>query len=310
MPKKRAREATDRYADVDPAYLWIMPEWLKLTHAFESARDTFLAEWKRMITNDQKNLYLRYKELEFHLYLLDDYGTKSGTYLEMSRYLTEDLSYRVHARAAYRNSKINLQKTSTVAQYVRVAGIVDALYAIGLEINGGIERLLSIMEDYDEGDIGFPLISFIVRDAEKASQYIDIGVHLGSDIKLNSESQSLDKATKNHARLLDLVNVWGDSGKEWNTLEEDIAQGTIRGEAAHVIWEYKRDRFRVKTVKRFRKILIKRAVKETIRRKRRAKRSRKKHREEENESVNDEEDENESVNDEEDENASGNDEED
>lgn len=236
-----------------------MPEWLELTQDFQNARSAFFEGYDKLSSSQQRKSYLLSKETELYLYLLYEINFDSK-YAKIKTILSNDPEYRKDTRRFYESLNSDFQEAFTVGDYVRAAGFVDALKTIGLDVHGGITRMC-FLRRYALDCGGFPTVSLIVNDAKKARQYINIGVHLGSDIKLDAtgSSSTVDQAAENHASLLELI-VYYSSAESWADMKTAIVVDIVGGNAEDVIWEYKRAKFRVKIVRKSRKILIDKAV--------------------------------------------------
>lgn len=232
---------------------------MQLTEDFGKAKSSFFKGYDEISASQQRKSYLLSNETEFYLYLLDDVGFHSE-HNKMQTFLSDDPGILNNARRVYRSLAPDFRKTFTKEDYVESTGIVKALKNIGLGVHGGVPRMCFLRRHSQLNGESFPINSIIVENAEKARDYIEIGQHLGSDIKLESGSSSINKVAMNHVRLMDTIYPLGAPEQSWTTLKKRILEATIGGQSEHVMWEYKRAKFRARIAEKSKQIFINKAV--------------------------------------------------
>ena len=151
-----------------------------------------------------------------------------------------------------------------------------SLQHVGLDFQGGLERLyyvsrectpcaLSVSSPSSNSQKVFPTTSIIVIDSQEAAKYFRFGVHLNkvwASLSNYPAEDSLDQAMKIYSTIKELVQ--GHSREKMPTeaeLDASISAATIEENS---VWEYKRDKFRLATVKKCRDIMIQKAVEENV----------------------------------------------
>jgi hypothetical protein len=201
---------------------------------------------------------------KYHLGFLIEGHFPPKDYSDMFQcYLNEDeLEYKEDAWA-----KITIGD----AEYTKIKRCLLSLQHVGLDVRGGLKGLYQVYRGYINHTwpcfsscTAFPTPSIIVIDPQEAAKYFRIGVHLnnvGVSLSNYHAGDSLDQAMKIYSMIKELVH--GHSRKNMPTEAElDANISATRDE--DLIWEYKRDKFRLTTVKKYRTIMIQKAIEENV----------------------------------------------
>jgi len=142
-------------------------------------------------------------------------------------------------------------KTHSIAAdsvYWRMHNVLKALQGIGLDVQDGVDALTdAYIVTQDEKLDGLLSLTVIVSDAAKACEYVNLGVHIGTDVP--EHPQTLAEAADAFAKISTLV-----SG---NTTDlEHIERSCGVAHTLHDCWLLERIRFKIKTKERYRQILL------------------------------------------------------
>lgn len=139
--------------------------------------------------------------------------------------------------------------------YFRRKMWLGSLQHVGLDVRGGLGRFSKLMDEhYDKGTL-LPTTSIIVVDAEKASKYFDIGMQVSAT---PSYPQTLQEAAERYAQIAKLVEDANGTTPTVKELDKKIEEATD----ANVIWELKREKFRVQIKEKYKEMLLDMAVEE------------------------------------------------
>ncbi|KAF2004024.1 hypothetical protein P154DRAFT_531725 [Amniculicola lignicola CBS 123094] len=217
---------------VDPQYLWILPEHLKPTmdismfggprgHVLHDDGSRFAYLLTTLsVTSTERLLWLDTMPLDI-------------TALEVER-------YRFCADNDYPASKLGWRR------YGFWNGALKTFRQLGLDVHGGLRRLLELRDRVILTSTSYSASPLLIGDAESLRQYMDIGVHLYTDVP--EYPKNLDEAASAYVKLSSLIT-------ETITLEEvekKIQESTDNNET----WELKRVKFRPETKEKYRKILL------------------------------------------------------
>ena len=138
-----------------------------------------------------------------------------------------------------------------------------SLQHIGLDNKGGAKRLAQIKEECNATKELFPTAAIKVVDAAKASKYVNLGLHLTSDVSFAAPPGTLAQAADNYQKVARLVNAEG--GERETTSIDALNQKIASTENEILIWEYEREKFRLQTEQTYKRALIDMALREKAR---------------------------------------------
>jgi hypothetical protein len=202
---------------------------------------------------------------QYHLgFLIEGHFPPKDYSATFQCYLNEDeLEYKEDAWATI---------TIGAAEYTKMKRCLLSLQHVGLDVRGGLKRLYQIYQrctDYDwsgsSSRNAFPTAPIIVIDPQEAAKYFRFGVHLNkvsASLSNYHTKNPLDQATK----IYSMIEEWVQSHSQQRTLcEEDLDARISATTDKNLIWEYKREKFGLATVKKYRAIMIQKAVEENVR---------------------------------------------
>ena len=199
---------------------------------------------------------------KYHLSSLLESRSRPKDYLETLRYYVEE------DRLEYEENDWAILNFSA-AEYTEMKRRLLSLQHVGLDFWGGLEGLYKSYRGprwsgwyyFPEP---FPTASMIVIDPQAAKKYFQIGVHLNqvsASLSNYHGGDPLDLATKIYSKIQELVQ--GNSQQKMST-EAELDESISATKDENLIWGYKREKFRLATLKKYRDIVIQRAVAENV----------------------------------------------
>lgn len=138
----------------------------------------------------------------------------------------------------------------TYSEFLHINCSLEVIREIGLDVHGELSDFLSV----DPSETVPPALSIKVINPQEARKYINIGVHLGTDIP--RIPSTLEEAAAAFGKLSALIT----STRSVVEIEAKIAE-THDG---YTIWTLEREKFRVETRERYREVLIDMAMEEKV----------------------------------------------
>jgi hypothetical protein len=144
--------------------------------------------------------------------------------------------------------------------------MLSTLQYIGLDIHGGLERLVSLMRECmsTPGTRKLPASSILVIDATIAEQWFDLGHHIENPKLLQDGPQTFNEAFDLYAKAKTLIPNETRSGKSDKAAEADIAANLGSGKFSHLLWEFEREKFRLHVRRKLRDAMIDKAMEERV----------------------------------------------
>tara|TARA_R110002003_G_scaffold37_13_gene2208 strand:+ start:15332 stop:16054 length:723 start_codon:yes stop_codon:yes gene_type:complete len=150
-------------------------------------------------------------------------------------------------RSMWRDARASSSmKGSDIACFVLRHKSYEALKFLGLDIHGGVEKLHTCRQACTKYKVGFPMSAITVTNAEKARKYVNLGVHIGTDIP--EHPSTLDEAIDACAKVSSLVGKSAPLGRASKQIESS--------QEVCPVWELRREEFRVKTRERYRQTVL------------------------------------------------------
>lgn len=200
---------------------------------------------------------------KYHLSSLIEDRSEPEDYFERSQYYIDEdkLEYEERNWA---------KRPFSATAYTVLKRRLLSLQHVGLDFRGGLEGLYEVYQEDRSSSWyyslePFPTSSILVIDPQAAKKYFQIGVHLNqvsASLSNYPARDLLDQVTKIYSMIKELVQ--GHSQQKMPTdaeLDASISATTLE----NLVWEYKREKFRLATVKKYRDIMIQKAVEENVR---------------------------------------------
>jgi hypothetical protein len=169
------------------------------------------------------------------------------------------------AKEEYQSAKSKkYQVTITPELYLRAKMALLALRYIGLEIHGGFDRFLSVMVNCLLEKTRFPTTILMVVDPDIARQYVDIGLNLVADIP-HPLPATLEQTMENYTKILKVMRDDHTTGMTEEETDREIEEGQVgAGKLSELKWEFDREKFRLRTRRRFWDVMIEKGNKERV----------------------------------------------
>ncbi|KAF1840177.1 uncharacterized protein K460DRAFT_399180 [Cucurbitaria berberidis CBS 394.84] len=222
--------------DVDPQWLWILPETFELT---EFAK-------LQLSRGEAFDLGIEHSFI-FHLNAIADLPHRKGSgciFISSEEFKSAQAEYdsfqivwkQCHDNIAQQPPKVSL------ASYIHYKHMLEALRYVGLDYRssliGFIAACVRFKRLYTQG--------MLVQDAEKARKYVNIGVHIGTDI--SEHPNTLKEAAVAFAKVSTLVSDLTDVETR-ESIIENCHNDKYR-------WALKREIFWIQTKERYRQALL------------------------------------------------------
>jgi hypothetical protein len=252
----------------------ILPQVLKFTPEFERELDVFeQQDWQAvsftrevdpvdpLVSTDRERVAGPWL-WKYHLSSLIEDRSEPKDYFETSQYYIDE------DKLEYEEGKWARRSFSATAYTVLKRRLLS-LHHVGLDFRGGLEGLYEVYpEDRSSSWYyslePFPTASILVIDPQAAKKYFQIGVHLNqvsASLSNYPARDLLDQATKIYSMIKELVE--GHSEQNMPT-EAELDASISATTHENLVWEYKREKFRLATVKKYRDIMIQKAVEENV----------------------------------------------
>lgn len=150
------------------------------------------------------------------------------------------------------------EEKANFEQFERYKGCLISLNRVGLDVRGGLERLANLKLDAEANKKGFPTTAIVILDAQEAQKYIKLGVNIASDVLFQGDAKNLEEASERYSRISKLVDGKDGPSATIKELDEKIQSTTD----ADLLWEYKREKFRLQTKQKYKEALLKMALEE------------------------------------------------
>ncbi|KAF1951317.1 hypothetical protein CC80DRAFT_553439 [Byssothecium circinans] len=241
---------------IDPQYTWILPQYLKPTDELDAAVNhwEYDVETKVYSCSSACPTYIKWLAYgeenadEKHHVPMDT----PGSHLRRTRALKKNYDEYGKDIPGIRNKEM----------FVHFTHALHALQQIGLDVHGGLERLVGIRLQSALSGKGFPMTSILVVDPFKARTYVDIGIDLDSNQLFQKADPTLSDAAKSYVTCVKLIgDDDGSHASDQEALRKFEADLGI-GRFADLKWEFERERFRLQTRKKYKDALIAKALEE------------------------------------------------
>ncbi|KAH7113273.1 hypothetical protein B0J11DRAFT_146271 [Dendryphion nanum] len=140
--------------------------------------------------------------------------------------------------------------TTLIVHYSRC---LDALHYIGLDIFGGLPKIIEERADMaKKHSAGFGTCSVIVRDYDRAHVYVELGLRLHPAALLHAYPSSLEEAVKFYHTILELINPGEQKQPTLQSIDEEMRATTDQ----HRHWVLERAKVRLRVKEEYRQVLI------------------------------------------------------
>ncbi|KAF2251653.1 hypothetical protein BU26DRAFT_561466 [Trematosphaeria pertusa] len=251
----------DKQKDLDPRYLWILPRDLQPTPQLQKEMEQITIE------DDGQSWPATSAGPPGWPYYINALNNGTANMTKPPRNIISP-QLRAH-RNVLRSVKAEYQQDKVPGienedDHVHFRLTLAALQYIGLDVHGGLERLVRVKLNCEEKKKAFPMTCIAVVDPGKARRYVNIGVHLGPDSPLRKPPATLEHAVRNYTKISDLVDPFNrvPGNADDRKMDEMIERSIGMGQRSHLNWEFERMKFRLQVRKEYREVLIDQAVKE------------------------------------------------
>jgi hypothetical protein len=146
----------------------------------------------------------------------------------------------------------------TQTEFFYMQECMKTLHVIGLDVRGGLFGFCKIWAR-NTAHTAWPMAFIIVKDPDTARKYVNIGITLGCATP--SYPSTLKEAAEKYAQICNLIEDEDGNTATIKDLDKQIEEATDEA----IIWELKREKFRVQMKEKYHDILIDMALEDKVR---------------------------------------------